>query len=232
MVVLCPDPTLSRGKGSGDHWAFSWLCRVSSLDFEQANELAQSHTHTCVEASQWNIPLRYIKNFIQKSRLLTWHNQGSAPIVTRPFSSWEDRVWSGDKTRPMVAHSLASSSTVVAWWVSSYHLPLITVKTVTMSSTHWPPSLAQFLMLLILCNFNVLLSSCDSGSYNLNTATWVKMKTYSFIWQLGREEPKSHHANKLATFSGLPTIQFWLLIVCKNGEGLVHFIMWMMSVST
>ena len=23
-VVSCPDPTLSRGKGSGDHWAVSW----------------------------------------------------------------------------------------------------------------------------------------------------------------------------------------------------------------
>ena len=33
MLVSCPDPTLSRGKGSGDYWALPWLCRVSNLDF-------------------------------------------------------------------------------------------------------------------------------------------------------------------------------------------------------
>ena len=32
LLVSCPDPTLSWGKGSGDHWVISWLCRVSSLD--------------------------------------------------------------------------------------------------------------------------------------------------------------------------------------------------------
>ena len=42
-LVSCPDPTLSRGKGSGDHRALSWLCRVSSIDSEQANEIAQRH---------------------------------------------------------------------------------------------------------------------------------------------------------------------------------------------
>ena len=30
-LVSCPDPTLSWGKGSGDHWAISWLCRVSKM---------------------------------------------------------------------------------------------------------------------------------------------------------------------------------------------------------
>ena len=39
-LVSCPGPTLSRGKGSGD---LSWLCRVSSIDSEQANEIAQRH---------------------------------------------------------------------------------------------------------------------------------------------------------------------------------------------
>jgi len=33
LVVSCPDPTLSQGKGSGDYWAISWLCRLSSIDF-------------------------------------------------------------------------------------------------------------------------------------------------------------------------------------------------------
>ena len=42
-VVSCPDPTLSRGKVSGDHWVIPWLCRVSSLDTEQPNEIALCH---------------------------------------------------------------------------------------------------------------------------------------------------------------------------------------------
>ena len=42
-IVSCPDPTLSRGKGSGDHWAIPWLCRVSSLDTEQPNEIVLRH---------------------------------------------------------------------------------------------------------------------------------------------------------------------------------------------
>ena len=40
-LVSCPDPTLSQGIGSGDHLALSWLCRVSTLSSEQANEIAQ-----------------------------------------------------------------------------------------------------------------------------------------------------------------------------------------------
>ena len=46
-LVSCPDSTLSRGKGSGDHWPIPWLCRVSSLDTEQPNEIALRHATTC-----------------------------------------------------------------------------------------------------------------------------------------------------------------------------------------
>ena len=28
-LVSCPDPTSKEGKGSGDSWALSWLCKVS-----------------------------------------------------------------------------------------------------------------------------------------------------------------------------------------------------------
>jgi len=35
IVVSYPDPALSQGKGSGDYWLISWLCRLSSIDFEQ-----------------------------------------------------------------------------------------------------------------------------------------------------------------------------------------------------
>ena len=47
LLVSCPDPTLSRGKGSGGHWAISWLCRVSSLDTEQPNEVVLHHATMC-----------------------------------------------------------------------------------------------------------------------------------------------------------------------------------------
>ena len=47
ILVSCPDPTLSRGKGSGDHWAIPWLCRVSSLDTEQPNEIVLHHATMC-----------------------------------------------------------------------------------------------------------------------------------------------------------------------------------------
>ena len=30
-VVSCPDPTLSQGKRSSDHWVISWFCRVSKM---------------------------------------------------------------------------------------------------------------------------------------------------------------------------------------------------------
>ena len=41
------------------------------------------------------------------------------------------------------------------------------------------------------------------------------------------------HSSVLASFPGLPIIQFWWLAVCKTeGEALVHFITWMTSVST
>ena len=43
ILVSCPDPTLSQRKGSGDHWVISWLCRVSSLDTKQPNEITLCH---------------------------------------------------------------------------------------------------------------------------------------------------------------------------------------------
>jgi len=33
---LVPRPHLSWRKGSSDYWGVSWLCQVSSIDFEQA----------------------------------------------------------------------------------------------------------------------------------------------------------------------------------------------------
>ena len=48
-LVSYPDPTLSRGKGSGDHGTLSWLCGVSSIDSEQANEIAQRNEDTVVQ---------------------------------------------------------------------------------------------------------------------------------------------------------------------------------------
>ena len=39
-----PDHTFTRRKGSGDYRVLTWLCRVSSINSEQANEAAQRHT--------------------------------------------------------------------------------------------------------------------------------------------------------------------------------------------
>jgi len=33
---IVPRPNLSQGKGSGDYWAISWMCSVSSIDFERS----------------------------------------------------------------------------------------------------------------------------------------------------------------------------------------------------
>ena len=44
---LMPRPTLSREKGSGDHWAIPWLCWVSRLDTEQPNEIGLRHATMC-----------------------------------------------------------------------------------------------------------------------------------------------------------------------------------------
>ena len=45
-IVLCPDPTLFQGKGSGEHWVLSWKCQVRSLDFSStlASEIIKKHT--------------------------------------------------------------------------------------------------------------------------------------------------------------------------------------------
>ena len=53
-IVSCPDLTLSRRKGSGDHWVISWLCWVSSLDAEQLNELALRRP-PCARSTDWPI---------------------------------------------------------------------------------------------------------------------------------------------------------------------------------
>ena len=94
-LVLCPDPTLSQGKGLGDHWAFSWLCRVSSLNSEQANEIVH---HTCVEANQWNTCTIEVIIHIFKNQDC-WLGKTKEALNSyqyRPFSSWEGGAWAQD----------------------------------------------------------------------------------------------------------------------------------------
>ena len=55
---------------------YPWFCQVSSIDSEQANEIVQRHTS--VDTRNSATSSRYNHSLIQKSRLLTQHNQGSA----------------------------------------------------------------------------------------------------------------------------------------------------------
>jgi len=84
-LCCCPDPTLSWGKGSGDYWAISWLCWVSSLVFGQANEIVPCHSSI----------------FNPKSILLTQHSKEIAQLAIRPFSSWEGKRWDLGTRLPM-----------------------------------------------------------------------------------------------------------------------------------
>ena len=117
-LVSCPDSTLSRGKRSGDHWAISWLCRVSSLDTEQSNEIALRHATMCstdrpiccraeIEDEQICICPKTAKEFqpattrysshMTNGILLTPHNQEVTQWSPDPFS--RERVGSGHETR-------------------------------------------------------------------------------------------------------------------------------------
>ena len=63
FVVICPDPTLPRGKGSGDQFLI-----VLSQQSWFSNEIALRHA---------SIALCHEDVIIEKLRLLTWHNQES-----------------------------------------------------------------------------------------------------------------------------------------------------------
>ena len=95
-IVLCPDPALSRGKGSGDYRAISWLCRLSSIDFEQTliTCLHDVRPISLVHADAW-MTWHY---FIGLSNIKTVDSAQprNRSIVTRPFSSWEGGVWERD----------------------------------------------------------------------------------------------------------------------------------------
>ena len=95
-LVSFPGPTLSRGKGSGDYWAISWLCWVNSLDFGQSNEIVPRHPS--VRMNQWNRP--YVMQASNQRSFKINTAESAQPrnhsIVTRPFSSWEGGVWARD----------------------------------------------------------------------------------------------------------------------------------------
>jgi len=95
-LVSCPDPALSRGKGSGDYWASSWLCRVNSLGFGQTNEIVPCHAS--VRINQWN--RSYVLQACNQRSFKINTAESAQPIncsiVTRPFSLWEGRVWARD----------------------------------------------------------------------------------------------------------------------------------------
>ena len=70
-------PSLSQGKGSGDYWAISWMCWVSSIDFERPL-IASFHDVgpiSLVNAHTWMTWQYFIG--LSKSRLSTRHKQES-----------------------------------------------------------------------------------------------------------------------------------------------------------
>ena len=87
-------------KGSGDYWVMSWLYRVNSLDFGQADEIVLHHPSICV--GQWNRP--YIIQACNQSWFKINTADSAQPrnhsIVTRSFPLWE--TGSGHKTRMWV----------------------------------------------------------------------------------------------------------------------------------
>ena len=107
-LVSCPDPTLSRGKGSGDHWAISWLCRVSSHDTEQPNEIALRHATMCstleskmsrsvyVPRLQKSFISPKVNKAIEESVKTLGYQQPRATQVTWLMAFWEGGVWAQD----------------------------------------------------------------------------------------------------------------------------------------
>jgi len=107
-VGLVPRPAFSQGKGFGNYWAISWLCWLSSIDFESTliTCLHDVRPISLVYAHAW-MTWHY---FIGLSRIKTVDSaqQRNRSIVIRPFSSWE--VGSGYKTKgggviTLVGHS-------------------------------------------------------------------------------------------------------------------------------
>jgi len=109
---LMPRPHLSWGKGCGDNRAISWLCQVSSTDFEQ----------TCLD-DVWPISLAYVHTrmmwhySIGLSKIKTADSvqPRNRSIVTRRFSSWE--VGSGHKAMLVQAASWNCSSCAMWVWL-------------------------------------------------------------------------------------------------------------------
>ena len=129
-LVSSPDPTLSRGKGSGDHWAISWLCRVSSLDTEQPNEIVLRHATMC------SIDWPTFRSLVPRphpcrccATQVTWlmdfadsAQPRNRSMVTRPFSSWEGGVSERDYSRVALFLDLFFFNSSVLH--SIYYIPL------------------------------------------------------------------------------------------------------------
>ena len=79
QLVLCPDPTLSWGKGSGDYWVVPWLCWVNSLDFGQANKNSKCVTNEMTYLMQACNQCSFITNTADLAQ------PRNRSIVTKPF---------------------------------------------------------------------------------------------------------------------------------------------------
>ena len=110
-LVLCPDSSLSWGKGSGDYWAISWSCWVSRIDFVQPNEC---HSIVCV--NQWNTCRSYIMQTCKQRSFQINTADLALPrncsTVTRTFSSWEGGVW-------LEPHRIHRRQEMITWCTSN-----------------------------------------------------------------------------------------------------------------
>ena len=92
-------------------WALSWLCRISNLDSEPANEIVQHHKALTLANE---IALSHKHSTYSKFKIADSTQPRKHSIVTRPFPSWEGGIRTlsqGEGGRKSF-----SSSTLVFWW--------------------------------------------------------------------------------------------------------------------
>ena len=85
LIVSCPDPTLSRGKGSGNHWVLSWLSAESAFWTSQCNS-ARSYMLA-------NEIVLYVT--IQKSRQVCWLSRTKDMLQTLLVGSGDVTMFPG-----------------------------------------------------------------------------------------------------------------------------------------
>ena len=122
--VSCPDATLSRGKGSGDHWAISWLAESAVLILNNPMKWrvmqpcalpTDLFVVSCPDPTLEASPLLCYSSHMTNGIFLTRHNQKDAQWSPDPFP--RERVGLGTR--------LVLSEMWFTYFISSplFHLP-------------------------------------------------------------------------------------------------------------